>query len=311
MDIINLILVIVSGLMIVSCIVVIQISRNKVKSILVRIEEMVNAAIDGTFTENAFDESRLSAIETRLACYLSNNELEANNMKEEKDRIKELIADISHQTKTPIANILLYAQLLSEQNLPHESIPCVDALNTQAGKLNFLVTSLVKTSRLEAGIFVLHPKEDYIQSVIDSVCGQIKPSADAKEISLLIEPTQEKAYFDRKWTTESIYNIVDNAVKYTPIGGAVKIRIQAYELFCKIDITDTGIGIPEEEQAIIFQRFYRSPFVSDSDGVGIGLYLARQIITNEGGYIKVSSFPQGGTTFSVFLPQQGEMCQKC
>ncbi|MDD3203437.1 MAG: sensor histidine kinase, partial [Pygmaiobacter massiliensis] len=105
-----------------------------------------------------------------------------------------------------------------------------------------------------------------------------------------------------KWTAEAIYNILDTAVKYTPCGGTIQIATTVYSLFCRIDIKDTGIGIPEEEQAKVFARFYRSPAVSESEGVGIGLYLARQIIADEGGYIKVNSKVGGGTCFSVFLP---------
>ena len=97
-------------------------------------------------------------------------------------------------------------------------------------------------------------------------------------------------------------NILDNAIKYTPPGGQVSVSCQKYELFCRIDVSDTGPGIPEEEQANIFQRFYRGRQVRQADGVGIGLYLSRQIIAGEGGYVKVQSTPGRGSTFSVFLP---------
>lgn len=93
-----------------------------------------------------------------------------------------------------------------------------------------------------------------------------------------------------------------HAIKYTE-HGTITISTVNYEMFVRIDISDTGPGIPESEQAKIFTRFYRSKKVPKQDGVGIGLYLARQIIANEGGYIKVTSVPQKGSTFSVFLPK--------
>ena len=96
---------------------------------------------------------------------------------------------------------------------------------------------------------------------------------------------------------------MDNAIKYTPQGGKVRVTVQAYELFCWIDISDTGIGISEDEIPKIFSRFYRSSAVSQEEGVGIGLYLTREIITMQGGYIKVSSEPDKGSCFSVFLPR--------
>ena len=105
---------------------------------------------------------------------------------------------------------------------------------------------------------------------------------------------------------QALYNLVDNAVKYTPAGGAVTLRAVGYELFCRVDVTDTGPGIPESEQARIFQRFYRSPSASEAEGVGIGLYLARQIAAGQGGYLKVSSRPGEGSTFSLFLPRAEE-----
>jgi signal transduction histidine kinase len=131
---------------------------------------------------------------------------------------------------------------------------------------------------------------------------QILPEADAKGISITVETTSINACFDLKWTTEAVYNILDNAVKYTESGGSVSIKATAYELFCRIDSTDTGIGIAEDEHSKIFTRFYRSAAVSNLEGVGIGLYLARQIVAAEGGYIKVSSHLACGSTFSVFLP---------
>ena len=116
-----------------------------------------------------------------------------------------------------------------------------------------------------------------------------------------MQDTDEQAVFDLKWTTEALGNVVDNAVKYTHPGGTVRITVTMYELFCRIDVADTGIGIAEEEQARIFSRFYRSPQVAQQDGVGIGLHLARQILSDQGGYIKVSSAPGKGSVFSLFL----------
>ena len=115
-------------------------------------------------------------------------------------------------------------------------------------------------------------------------------------------PTEARAVFDPKWTEEAVCNLLDNAVKYTPAGGAVSLSVTAYELFCRLDVTDTGPGIKEAEQSLIFQRFYRSPAAGSTEGVGIGLYLCRQIAERQGGYIKVSSRVGAGSTFSLFLP---------
>lgn len=270
------------------------------------LNKMLDSAIDGSFTESRFDESVLSAFESRFNQYLCSCTVSAKNLSQEKDKIKELIADISHQTKTPIANILLYAQLLSEQKLPDESKDCVVALSTQAEKLSFLIASLIKTSRLEAGIITLNPKKRQVNALLQSVKRQITPKAERKQIKLLFTESSEFAIFDEKWTAEALYNLVDNGVKYTPEQGEIHISVTPYQLFLRIDIKDTGIGIAEEEQANIFSRFYRSKTVNETEGVGIGLYLAREIISGEGGYIKVKSTLGKGSMFSVFLPMESE-----
>lgn len=302
MDKLNLIFFLVAIFTLFCAALLIVIDRRRTKGILTQLDAMLTAAINGNFNESAFDESMLSAVETKLAHYLSASAVSAKNLEEEKEKIKKLIADISHQTKTPIANILLYAQLLREQNLPKTSQSCVMALNSQAEKLNFLIGALMKTSRLEAGIFQLHPKQVAVSFLLEAALAQIAPKAEEKRISIVCLRTGVTACCDPKWTTEAIYNIVDNAVKYTPLEGAIQIKTQAYDLFCRIDISDTGPGIVEEEQAKIFGRFYRVAMASETEGVGIGLYLSRQIISGQGGYIKVTSTLGFGATFSVFLP---------
>ena len=142
-----------------------------------------------------------------------------------------------------------------------------------------------------------------INDLLFSVQNQVSSKADNKHIDFIIEQTQEKALFDMKWTIEAIVNIVDNGIKYTQEYGRIAIKTTAYELFCRMDIADNGIGIDESEFSRIFMRFYRSQAVSEQEGVGIGLYLSKAIISAEGGYIKVASKLGEGSVFSVFLPK--------
>lgn len=278
--------------------------------IIHRLEKMIDAAIDGSFSEHIFDESRISALESRFAKYLSASETSFKNTALEKDKIKTLISDISHQTKTPVSNILLYSELLAEQDFPEESKQYIQALTMQAEKLKFLITSLVKLSRLETGILTLSPKRTPVLPMIDNLVEQYTPFAREKNLTLSIlnaasnadETTKNPvAVFDEKWTAEAIGNLIDNAVKYTE-QGSITISVISYEMFLCIQVADTGIGIPEQEHAKIFSRFYRSGSVREKSGVGIGLFLAREIITLESGYIKVSSEPDKGSVFSVYLP---------
>ena len=277
--------------------------RHRTRRIMENLNRMLDIAMQGDFTEEHFDESMLSAVESKLAHYLTASATSAKNVQAEKDKIKTLIADISHQTKTPIANILLYTQLLREQSLPEESQPCVDSLEGQSRKLQSLIDALVKTSRLESGIIALRPVAGNLSSVIQSAISQLAPKAEEKGISIVAESIDTDAVFDSKWTEEAIFNLLDNAVKYTPSGGGVRISVTSYELFSAVHISDSGPGIPEEEQPKVFQRFYRGMEHQNEEGVGIGLYLVRQIAEGQGGYVKVTSEKGCGSTFSLYLPR--------
>ena len=267
-----------------------------------RLDRMLNDGIAGRFTEANFDESRFSAVESKLYRYLSACSSSEANLSEEKARIQTMIADISHQTKTPIANILLYAGLLGEQPLPEGCPDLVAALGAQAEKLRFLIDALVKSGRLETGVIAVQPRRAALAPMMQAAAVQIQAAAENKGIALSYLPLEQTARFDPKWTQEALFNLLDNAVKYTPAGGRVSLSATPYELFCRIDVTDDGPGIPEVEQAQVFERFYRSPSVRDEQGVGLGLYLAREIAAAQGGYIKLASKPGSGSTFSLFVP---------
>ena len=275
--------------------------RRRTRRILENLSQMLDIAMQGDFTEDSFDESMLSALESKLAHYLAASTVSARNVRAEKEKLKALIGDISHQTKTPIANILLYTQLLSEQP---GNTACLDALEGQTKKLQSLIEALVKTSRLESGVIALHPVPGKLLPMLESAVSQLAPKAAAKGIPIVLEATDADAVFDPKWTEEAIYNLLDNAVKYTSAGGAVRVAVTAYQMFSAIHVSDTGPGIAEEEQPRVFQRFYRGADHAEEEGVGIGLYLVRQIAEGQGGYVKVSSQPGTGSTFSLYLPRK-------
>lgn len=267
------------------------------------LNQMLDEAISGDFQESHYDETRLSALENKLARYLSSSALSAKKVTEEKNKIKTLIADISHQTKTPISNLLLYSELLQEKDLDNYAAANAKIIHEQAAKLKFLIDALVKLSRLENGILVLSPVHNEIQPILQKIEESYRVRAEEKGLVFSVERTNCAAWFDAKWTLEALENIVDNAIKYTD-AGSVFIRVQPYELFTRIEIADTGSGIPESEQAKIFSRFYRSATVRKKEGLGIGLHLSREILAAEGGYIKVSSNAETGSVFSVFIPNE-------
>lgn len=293
----------VMGTVVLLVLAVVVYDRWRTARIVRRLDDMLTAAMNGSFSEETFDESRLSSLESRLGRYLAASALSEWNVREQKDQISALISDISHQTKTPVANLQLYAQLLSEQPLTPQGKDCAAAISTQAEKLQTLIEALVKTSRLETGILALHPQPGEISAVVKRAAAQYAPKAAEKDITLTVGQAGGSAVFDAKWTEEAVCNLMDNAVKYTPSGGTVTVEVKNYELFSAIRVTDTGPGISEEEQARIFGRFYRAPGAWQAEGVGIGLYLTRQIAEKQGGYVKVESMPGKGSVFSLFLPR--------
>ena len=277
-------------------------TRLRTRRMLDTLGKMLDDAIRGEFRESLYDESRLSALETRMAHYLSASAVSAKNLAEEKDAIKTLIGDISHQTKTPIANLLLYGSLLEESPLSPAQQEQLRALRGQAEKLAFLMEALVKSSRLDAGVLTLSPALHPIQPLLEDAAAQGAAAAAEKGISLTVQPCTGSARFDAKWTSEALFNVVDNALKYTPPGGRVTLSAECYELFCRIRVTDSGPGIPEEEQAQVFSRFYRGAAVREQDGLGLGLYLTRRILIRQGGYLRLFSRPGQGSEFSLYLP---------
>ena len=221
----------------------------------------------------------------------------------EKERVKGLISDISHQIKTPVANIKLYMELLEGENVSRDVQEFLKKIKGQTEKIDFLMQSMVKMSRLETGILQLHKEEKDLYQTIGRAVSAVVAEAAAKEIGLYVDCEKPmQIWHDSKWTEEVIYNILDNAVKYTENGGKIQIHARRQELFLQLSISDTGKGIALERQAEIFTRFYREPEVHEKPGVGIGLYLARTIMELQKGYIEVKSEPGKGACFSLYFP---------
>lgn len=221
----------------------------------------------------------------------------------EKETVKGLISDISHQTRTPLANMRLYVELLEEETLSGEGAGFLAKLCEQTEKMDFLMQSMVKMSRLETGILQIRQEKQDLSETIRRAIADVVPAAAAKEIDLFVDcPDEVMVAHDGKWTQEAVSNILDNAVKYTESGGQIHLSVDRQEIFWQIAIADTGKGIAVERQAQIFTRFYREPEVHDKPGVGIGLYLARRIIELQKGYIEVRSEAGKGACFRLYLP---------
>ena len=267
--------------------------------------ETLDALLSGRQPENyqPYEDSLTAKVQGKLMQYFDIMSEGKRQSQQDKQVIQSLVSDISHQVKTPIANIKMFTNILQQHQLPPEKqAEFLRTMEGQIDKLDFLMQSLIKMSRLETGTFVLHPQEGRLADTIALAMSAVWAKAEAKEISLSADCDGSICVqHDPKWTAEALGNILDNAIKYTPPGGSVTVSVRPWQFYTRVDIADTGIGIAEEHYNDIFQRFYRDPQVASQEGVGLGLYLANGIITWQKGYISVKSKVGKGTTFSVYL----------
>lgn len=266
------------------------------------LEEMLDAAIAEEFEESAYDESEMSRLETKWKRFLSASALSEDNVKKEHLAVQEMVSDISHQVKTPIANLRLYGEILQER-LEGENKALAQRLMEQTELLDFLIQSLVKISRLESGTIQVLPKKQHLCPLLEAVIKRGEEKQKKRNIRLLKTgwDAELSARFDRKWTEEAVYNILDNALKYTKGSSTVKIHVKPYEFFVCVEIEDEGPGVILDEVPRLFDRFYRSPQMKDREGVGLGLFLSREILKKQKGYIKVKN-GEKGACFQIYLP---------
>lgn len=279
--------------------------RGKIEKVLIALSLTIQSLIkdEDNYIFTEIEDNMLSKLQGQIIRLSSILKYRNAKIKEEKDNIKSLISDIAHQLKTPLANLKMYESLVLDHSLEDDKrMEFFQQIQNQINKLNWLVQSLIKMSRLETGVIQLTPKSQSIEDTILTAIRQAYPFAERKntEISFVCNHNLELNH-DEKWTAEALFNIIDNAVKYTQSGGKIDISVTKYELFTRIDIADNGIGLYESEINNIFKRFYRGEDASAVDGIGIGLYLAREIISQQGGYIKVKSQKGEGSIFTVFM----------
>ncbi len=249
-------------------------------------------------------ETQLARIGHRLARLYQIMQENRRRVDEERQELQTLVSDISHQVKTPVSNLKMATDTLLEKPMAEaERTDFIRGIRSQTDKLDFLFQALVKTSRLETGVIQLDKKPGRLFDTVAQAMSGIVYAAEKKEIAVSVDcPEDLTVSHDSKWTSEALFNLLDNAVKYTPASGKIAVSVVLWEMYVEIKVTDTGKGISESNQAAIFQRFYREEEVHEQQGVGIGLYLAREIVMRQGGYIKVVSEPGKGSEFSIMLP---------
>lgn len=224
----------------------------------------------------------------------------------EENNTKTLITNISHQLKTPLASIRMCHELAKSSELSEEEQK--DFLETEAQeieKIGILLDELMKLSCLEHNMIQIKPKKNSLKQTISEAVSRIFMKAYAKDIEINVDMEEDaETIHDRQWTVEAFANILENAVKYSEPMTSVNIRVSYLPNNVLLEIEDEGMGIQTEELHKIFKRFYRGDMAKEriKEGAGVGLYLARSIIEQQGGTIMAKRKFEQGTIFKIIMP---------
>ena len=267
------------------------------RSEMSELSDYIDKALDGNLEITEFDEKELSKIKSKLIKFLYASQVKEAKINTEKSKTKDLIADISHQTKTPITNLSLYISLLEDD--PKDDY--IEIIKYELNKLEFLIQNLVKSSRLESNIISLQKHQANLKDIIEDVLREFKVILDEKCISINLKNEDLIFNLDERWLKEAIHNLVDNAIKYSPNGSTINISVYKSCLNYNLDIENECKDLSEETLPKIFERFYRGKNSVSKDGLGLGLFIAREIIEKHGGNIR-ASLDENRIKFSVDFP---------
>lgn len=223
--------------------------------------------------------------------------------KKEKERLNSLISDISHQIKTPLANIKLYDSLIETSSLNNkERSRFVLKKEQQMHKLEWLMEALIKVSKMETGMIQLYRKKQSLSRIVLNAIDMATLKAEQQSHDMTLKLVKDiYVDVDAKWMAEAIFNILDNAIKYSHKGSCIQVSTEVIDVYVRMTIEDEAEPIAQEEYTHIFKRFYRTGEVSEIEGVGLGLYMSRDIVRRHDGYIIIEEGDKGNR-FSVFLP---------
>ena len=268
------------------------------------IDRMLDEILDGEpISQSDIREGESSVLASKAKRVKEKVDLGISTAEEEKEQVKSLISNMSHQLKTPLAGLMMYREMLEDEGLDEETRKrFLGKMKGQSEKIDWILKSLFKMVNLEQGAVVFEAEALPVRDTILDAVTAVLDRADQRNIRILTEPFEDRLlWHNRKWTAEVLVNLLENAVKYTEPGGCITISVNPMEMYTEIAVRDTGRGIRKEELNEIFKRFYRSRDVENIEGSGIGLYLSRLILEQEKGYMTAESVLGEGSKFSVFL----------
>ncbi len=220
-------------------------------------------------------------------------------LQKDKTALSNLIADISHQIKTPLTSLGVFADLLAEDPPEAERRAFVERMRTQIGRIQWLVAVLLKLAKLDAGTAVFKREPVNVRRLIEKALEPLQIPLEIKRQELVIRGEDGVSFIgDLNWSVEALTNVVKNCVEHTPEGGKIEISYGVNALYTEIIVSDDGEGIASRDLPNIFNRFYRRENTGDNN-VGIGMALAKAILTAQGGDISVRSQHGVGTSFNI------------
>lgn len=272
--------------------------RNK------RIAELSNYLSRITNGEHFMDirdneEGELSYLKNEIYKVTRKLEEQAELLKKDKHYLADSMADISHQLKTPLTSMMVLSDLL-QQELPYEKRKqFIDRIQSQLARMEWLVTSLLKLSKMDAGTIVMKEEVVIVKELVSHALETLWIPAELKGVTIQVEVEEGCSYIgDFEWSKEALTNVLKNCLEHTKSGGSLSVYGVKNPLYTEVEIKDTGEGIDKEDLPYIFKRFYRGKNAS-SDSVGIGLAMAKNIIMKQQGQIEVESEVGTGTIFHI------------
>ena len=278
-------------------------NRKEMEALSEALEKLINGEVPET--EGISQDTLPSKVRSQILRLGEIMKAKDQALGKEKEEIRGLIADTAHQLRTPLANMESYLELLETMDWEEkERENYLLALRESQEKIRFLTEGLIKMARLESRIIQIRKEaRDLQETLLESIL-QVKKEAEEKHIEIRLEMTEgEQAPHDRQWLGEAVYNLLDNSVKYSEEYGQILMTVVRNEMFTEIRVRDWGRGIEEGEENLVFGRFYRGKNVSGEKGFGLGLYLAREIVHQHGGFLRLKR-QEPGLSVSIYLPEE-------
>ncbi|WHH57858.1 HAMP domain-containing sensor histidine kinase [Petroclostridium sp. X23] len=272
-----------------------------------RYNDDVNKIMNGEFTTKLDDHEEGSLSKLASSINMVTGSLYTHIQKEKQSRVflKDIIANISHQLKTPLSALAMYNEIMNNENTDNEVIArFLSKSENELERMQILIANLLKLAKLDAGMIELNKSSHVLNDIVERVAESFEIRLLKEQKTFDVKSDGKISYLcDKEWMFEALSNLFKNALEHTVGGNHIRVLVEETPLLIKITVEDNGQGIHSDDINHIFKRFYRSKFSQDKQGTGIGLTLVKAIIEMHDGFISVESIMGKGTKFAIHLPK--------